>query len=133
MSIDMTRRKGTETRVNIDNYRRRLQQIEQELVRRLGGEAETLRTSRDDVPDAGDAARDDEMKDQFFALAETDSEILSQVRMALGRIDAGTYGRCIVDAEPIDPKRLDSVPWTPYCLKHQAEAEERMGPRTPSM
>jgi DnaK suppressor protein len=47
------------------------------------------------------------------------------VRAALKRIDDGTYGKCVVDGEPIDEKRLESVPWTPYCLKHQAELEER--------
>ena len=36
------------------------------------------------------------------------------------------------DGEPIDEKRLDSVPWTPYCLKHQSELEQRARIRTPS-
>jgi DnaK suppressor protein len=55
------------------------------------------------------------------------------VRVALRRIEAGTYGRCIVDGEPIDEKRLEALPWTPYCLKHQTELEERAGTRTPSL
>jgi DnaK suppressor protein len=55
------------------------------------------------------------------------------VRAALTRIDDGTYGKCVVDGEPIGAKRLESVPWTPYCLKHQAELEERENIRTPSL
>jgi len=27
--------------------------------------------------------------------------------------------RLQVDGEPIDEKRLEAMPWTPYCLKHQ--------------
>ena len=122
-----------ESNVNIDHYRRRLLELERELVERLGAEAETARDARDDQPDAGDLAHVDELKDEYFALAQTDSAILGQVRAALRRIEDGTYGRCVVDGEPIDEKRLDSVPWTPYCLKHQAELEERARIRTPSL
>lgn len=111
--------------MNIDDYRRRLLALERQLVERLGEAVETARAARDDQPDAGDLARIEELKEEYFSLAETDSAILAQVRAALRRIDNGTYGRCVVDGEPIDQKRLESVPWTPYCLKHQLEFEER--------
>ena len=115
--------------VNIDHYRRRLLELERQLVARLGAEAETARDARDDQPDVGDLAHVDELKEEYFALAETDSAILAQVRAALRRIELGTYGRCVVDGEPIDEKRLEAAPWTPYCLKHQSELEARS--RTP--
>jgi RNA polymerase-binding transcription factor len=63
----------------------------------------------------------------------TDTAILAQVRAALERIDDGTFGKCVIDGEPIDPKRLESVPWTSYCLKHQLEIEQRVRTRTPSL
>jgi DnaK suppressor protein len=119
--------------VNIDEYRRRLLALEQELAERLGDEVETARDARPDQPDVDDLAHADELKDAYFTLAQTDSEILAQVRAALRRIDLGTYGKCVVDGEPIDEKRLESVPWTPYCLKHQLELEERAGMRTPTL
>jgi DnaK suppressor protein len=119
--------------VNIDHYRQRLLALERELVERLGEEVATARDARDDQPAAGDLAHVDELKEEYFALAETDSAILAQVRAALERIDDGTYGTCVVDDEPIDEKRLESVPWTPYCLKHQSELEERARMRTPSL
>ena len=119
--------------VNIDHYRRRLLELERELVERLGAEAETARDARDDQPDVSDLAHVDELKEEYFALAETDSAILAQVRAALRRIEEGTYGRCVVDGEPIDEKRLEAVPWTPYCLKHQSELEGRVNTRTPSL
>jgi len=119
--------------MNIDKYKRQLLEIERQLVGRLGEEVETARDAHDEQPDAGDLAMVDELKEEYFALAETDSEILAQVRAALGRIDEGTYGKCLVDGGPIDEKRLDSVPWAPFCLKHQAEIEERANLRTPSL
>jgi DnaK suppressor protein len=119
--------------VNIDHYRRRLLELERELAERLGEEVETARETGDDQRAASDLAQVDQLKDDFLALAETDSAILAAVRAALGRIEDGTYGRCVADGEPIDEKRLEAVPWTPYCLKHQSALEERAGTRTPSL
>jgi DnaK suppressor protein len=119
--------------VNTDHFRRRLLELERQLMERLGAEAETARDARDDQADVGDLAHVDELKEEYFALADTDSAILAQVRAALRRIEDGTYGLCVVDGEPIDEKRLEAVPWTPYCLRHQSELEERAGTRTPSL
>ena len=119
--------------MNIDHYRQRLLVLERKLAESLGEEVKTAREAGDDQGDAGDLAQVDQLKEGSLALAETDSAILAAVRAALRRIEDGTYGRCLVDGEPIDAKRLEAVPWTPYCLKHQSELEERVGTRTPSL
>jgi RNA polymerase-binding transcription factor DksA len=87
--------------VEIDDYKPRLLKLEQELAARLGEEVETARGARNDQPDAGDLAKADQLKEEYFALAQTDSGVLAQVRAALERIDNGTYGRCVVDGGPI--------------------------------
>ena len=110
--------------MNFDHYRRRLLDLERQLVARLGEEVETAREANDVQGDAGDLAGRDQVKDDFFALAETDAAILGAVRAALRRIDDGTYARCVIDGDPIDEKRLEAVPWTPYCRKHQVEVKE---------
>jgi DnaK suppressor protein len=119
--------------VNIEHYRQRLLELERQLGERVGEERGTARDAHDDQPSAGDAARVDELKDEYFTLADSDEAVLAQVRAALKRIEDGTYGRCVVDGGPIEEKRLESVPWTPFCLKHQREIEERAGLRTPSL
>jgi DnaK suppressor protein len=119
--------------MNLDDYRRRLLKLERELRERLGQKVETARDTISDQPDVGDLARADELKEEYFALAQSDSEILAQVRAALRRIEDGSYGRCVIDDQPIDEKRLQSVPWTPYCLAHQTAIEERTRLRTPSL
>jgi DnaK suppressor protein len=130
----MTRRTSSvEAHVNVEHYRRRLLEIERELLERLGREVETARDASDDQADAGDLALVDELKDEYFALADTDSAILKQVRAALARIDEGTFGQCVVDGGAIEPQRLEAVPWTPYCLEHQQQLEQRKRVRTPSM
>jgi len=119
--------------VNAEHYRDRLLKLEQELVERLGRDVETARGGSGDPTDAGDLAQIDALKDDSFALAETDSAILAQVRAALARIEAGTFGRCVVDGGEIEAQRLQAVPWTPFCLEHQQQLEARLSLRTPSL
>ena len=116
--------------MNIEQYRQRLLGIERTLAERLAGEVAIARDARADQPAAGDLAHADEIKDEYFALAETDSAVLVLVRAALQRIDDGTFGLCTVDGKPIGEKRLDAVPWTPYCLQHQEMLEEEERVRT---
>lgn len=119
--------------MDTEHYKRRLLELEQELVERLGREVESARETREDQADVGDLAHADELKGQYFTIAQTDSTTLAQVRAALARIDDGTFGRCVVDGEPIEEKRLEAVPWTPNCIKHQEEREQVDQLRTPSL
>jgi DnaK suppressor protein len=119
--------------VNIEHYRRRLLELERELVERVGREVETARDVRDDQAAPGDLAHLDELTEEYYALADTDSAILAEVRAALQRIDEGTFGVCAADDRPIGEKRLQAVPWTRYCLKHQEIIEERRRLRTPTL
>ena len=119
--------------MNIEHHRQQLLATQKEILERLGPEIETARVTKDDVGDVGDLAHVDVLKEEYFAVAETDSAILAQVRAALRRIGDGTFGSCIVDGGPIEEKRLEAVPWTPYCLKHQEELEATLRLRTPSL
>ena len=119
--------------MDIEYYRRVLLARERELLERLGREVATAREAGDDQPDVSDLSNVDELKEEYFALADTDSAVLAQVRAALRRIEVGTFGTCVVDGGPIDEERLRAVPWTPYCRKHQQEIEDRLGSRTPTL
>lgn len=117
--------------LDLERYRQRLLQLEQELTRTIGRDVETARESADDQPDSVDHAVVEELRDEYLTLAQSDTEVLAQVRAALERIEDGTYGRCVVDDVPIDPGRLGAVPWAPYCARHQREAEAAAQLRTP--
>jgi RNA polymerase-binding transcription factor DksA len=119
--------------MNIDKYQRELLQLERALLQRLDMDMATARSASDDQASVGDLAHVDELKDEYFGLAEVDSVLLDEVRAALKRIDEGTYGQCAFDGEPIEEKRLDAVPWALYCIKHAQELEERSAARTPSL
>jgi len=119
--------------MNVEALRQRLLAQERELVTRLKETDSAARESQDDtVRDAGDQSLSNERTEERFRRADLDRTTLKDVRAALSRMDAGTFGRCVVDGEPIEEKRLAATPWTPYCLKHQERREEAstLRPRT---
>jgi RNA polymerase-binding transcription factor DksA len=46
----------------------------------------------------------DGSESEDFTEAELDATTLQEVQAALRRIESGTYGRCLIDGAPIDPK-----------------------------
>lgn len=120
--------------MNKDRYKGQLLEKEQALLAQLTRAGKRARQPGDGpAADAGDESIDDERKDEQFRGADADWRTLSQVREALQRIDEGTFGTCVVDGEPIEEKRLEAIPWTPNCLRHQQELEQAEQPRIPTL
>jgi DnaK suppressor protein len=120
--------------MNIQHYKQRLLDLEKTLSARIGQEADQARGEFiDSAHDFGDASGADEAASEEFTEAEHDSAVLQQVRDALGRVADGTFGKCIVDGGPIEERRLEAVPWTPYCLKHEQRLEVSASSRTPTL
>jgi DnaK suppressor protein len=120
--------------MNVQEYKGRLLELETHLSDRTTRRHDAARQQVLDSPgDAGDASVADEGESEDFTEAELDATVLQQVRDALRRIDEGTFGRCVVDGAPIEPQRLEAVPWTPYCLKHQRLLEAASRQRMPTL
>ncbi len=56
---------------------------------------------------------------------DRESNLLRNVRSALRRIEDGSFGTCLHCEEEISPKRLAAVPWAPYCIQCQEQADRR--------
>jgi len=54
------------------------------------------------------------------ALATELADTLAEVQAALGRLDAGTYGTCLVCGSEISAERLDALPMASTCIAHAA-------------
>jgi DnaK suppressor protein len=120
--------------MNPNQYKPRLLAQERELSARVERAMASARQPSDGAArDIGDESVDTEQKDEQLTEAEADRTVLSQVRDALLRIENGTFGTCVVDGEPIEEARLEAMPWTPYCVKHQRLREEAAPPRTPTL
>lgn len=116
--------------MDTERYKRRLLAEEQRLLRGIEeARANALEPGAPPVGDAADASVSDLATDEQFGDADRDTSLLDQVRDALRRIEDGTFGKCIVDGGPIGEKRLDAMPWTPYCIQHQESLEASNPPR----
>jgi DnaK suppressor protein len=58
---------------------------------------------------------------------DRESNLLRNVRLALRRIEEGTFGTCLHCEEEISPKRLNAVPWSPFCIQCQEQADRHQG------
>jgi DnaK suppressor protein len=110
--------------VDLEHYRQKLILKEQELLRDLANtESEALQATAPDVQDEMDMVVRSEEKDALMDHHSRGYELLRQVRDALQRIEDGSYGKCLACGRPIDPKRLEAVPWAAYDIQHQDRAE----------
>jgi RNA polymerase-binding transcription factor DksA len=57
------------------------------------------------------------------AIASSMGTEFAEVEAAIGRLDAGTYGRCDRCGEPIGDERLGARPATRFCLEHELAME----------
>jgi DnaK suppressor protein len=85
--------------------------------------------NRDDLaidtsPDELDRIQHASERDHAIRSLENTANRLRDVRTALRRMDAGTFGICIGCDEIITPKRLAALPWASYCIICQ-EATDR--------
>ena len=116
--------------MDVQLYRQRLLELQTERSNRIARNVNAGHEQVIDVAaDAGDASVADETASEYFTEAELDATVLQQIQDALRRIEDGTYGQCVVDGGAIESKRLDAVPWTPYCLKHQKLLEAASRPK----
>jgi len=101
----------------MEKYRRSLlakkDEISQELVKNKDAGQENSDESTQDI---ADKATSSYTKEFLFSLSDTERTLVQQIDQALARIDEGTYGTCTHCASPLMEKRLEAVPWTPYCL-----------------
>lgn len=51
-----------------------------------------------------------------LALRERSRAELVRVDAALLALDNGTYGTCVSCGNPIDPERLEAIPWVSMCI-----------------
>jgi DnaK suppressor protein len=84
-----------------------------EVAQLLRGTESAVRIDlqQDDGPgDFADAAQPLEAQANEEAVAERLRERLGAIDRALGRIEAGTYGKSLLSGQPIPPERLEADP-----------------------
>jgi DnaK suppressor protein len=81
-------------------------------------------TVTDDTQDIADQAVLSYQKEFLFSQGTSGHHQLRLVRQALGRMQDGSFGECVHCSMEINPKRLEALPWTPYCIDCQEKIEK---------
>lgn len=108
----------------LDKYRERLRTMQQQLTQRvfrLETELHNMEAERD--IERMDHAQEEAVNDEMIAMDERSRQQVGEIQAALARIDDGMYGDCARCGEPIDPKRLETLPTAHYCTRCQALLE----------
>jgi DnaK suppressor protein len=81
-------------------------------------------TNTDDTQDVADQAVASYQKELLFTQGTTGHVQLTRIRAALDRLAEGTFGECLHCGKTIGLKRLEALPWTPYCIDCQEKIEK---------
>jgi RNA polymerase-binding transcription factor DksA len=118
------------TKRDLQGYRRRL---EAELAELRGQRADLEESTEASLADAtGEVGFDEEFADagsftfereRDLSLVDNAKDLIDKVEHALGRIDAGKFGRCEACGGAIEAERLDALPYATLCL---ADARQRV-------
>jgi RNA polymerase-binding transcription factor DksA len=52
-----------------------------------------------------------------YTLEENSGNVLREIETALKRIDDGSFGVCVACGKPIEPERLEYLPWATLCAE----------------
>ena len=78
----------------------------------------------DGIQDLADKAASAYSKELNFSLSDTERNLLMQIEEAFVRIKNDAYAICTNCGAVIGEKRLNAVPWTPFCIDCQ-ELQEK--------
>jgi len=110
------------TKVEVKKYKEILEtkrrELEGNVRNREGIVIEKTPDALDEVQHAGE-------RELAIRNLDRETNLLRNVRGALARIEDGSYGVCLHCEEDINPKRLNAVPWAPYCITCQEMADRR--------
>jgi DnaK suppressor protein len=108
------------TKIELNAFRRVLENRRTELANgNRNRESLAIETS----PDELDRIQHSQERELAIGALDRNSTLLREVRAALHRIDAGTFGICAGCEENINVKRLNAVPWASSCIVCQEAAD----------
>jgi len=58
-------------------------------------------------------------RERDLTLSAQAQESVRQIDEALARVDAGTYGICVISGDPIPKARLEAIPWAAERVEHK--------------
>jgi DnaK suppressor protein len=124
----MPNKRDTLTKKEKQAYRKTLLEQKEKIVRTLSefyNESKEVET--DIAQDVVDKAESSYTKEFLLSLSDAEREQLRLLDAALRRLETSGFGLCQMCGKPIGKKRLNALPWTPYCINCQQKKEEEVG------
>lgn len=129
--------KESEVRPKWRPYFRRLMELREHFLQERG---ELNQDALEEAPvfstHMADAGTDTYDRDMALGLLSSEQDAISQIEQALRRIQDGKYGVCELTGKPIEPARLEVIPWTRFSAAAERQLERegglkmaRLGPR----
>ena len=111
---------------NLDYFRGVLQRQLDKLVKGAGRTVDEMTEAegKASFPDPADRASMESDRNFELRIRDRERKLISKIRIALEKIDDGTFGTCEVCGEPIDFKRLEARPVTNHCIDCKTDEEE---------
>jgi DnaK suppressor protein len=108
------------TKVEVNKFKKILETKRDELERIVRNrDAITIEKSADALDEVQHASE----RELAIRNLDRESNLLRNVRLALRRIDDGSFGTCLHCEEEISPKRIAAVPWAAFCIQCQEQAD----------
>src|SRR5579875_2934117 len=108
----------------VRRFEERLRQHQKQIERSMLIAVEQGRQAvAEDTLDVADQAVFSYQKEMLFSQGTEGHTQLTLVRLALERLDEGSFGECMHCGTTIGDKRLEALPWTPYCIECQEKIE----------
>lgn len=109
----------------LEAFKKRLEERQQALRKAVSRTEEDGRIAdQDSAQDIADRAASSYTKEFLFSQSNNERQLLQMVETALQRIREGSFGECVSCGNEINPKRLEAVPWTRYCIACQEKLEQ---------
>jgi DnaK suppressor protein len=110
-----------------DEFRRKLSGKKESIIRKLTNTITESKEMESNVAqDLVDKAETSYTKEFLLSLSDGEREQLLLIDEALKRLEHGEFGVCQTCQKEIGGKRLDAIPWTPYCIDCQERNEEEL-------
>lgn len=94
------------------------------LLQRQGGLVESAREEQSAFSQhMADAGTDSFDRDLALSRASSEQDALYEIDEAIERIRERSYGICELTGKPIEPARLEAIPWTRFSLNAEAILE----------
>lgn len=109
----------------LESFKKKLEERQQALRKAVSRTEEDGRVAdQDSAQDIADRAASSYTKEFLFSQSNNERQLLQMVETALQRIREGVFGECVSCGNEINPKRLEAVPWTRYCIACQEKLEQ---------